>query len=643
MHKVKTPVEGSKDSTWIAEVSIVKSTTVEGATSRAKSNVDKVDLLNSLTTAKLSTLPTPPPSSLSSSLLSAVSVVYSPEELSIKISSLTEELVALSNNGFSHDIINIRIEGHDVPDLCIVDLPGIIRTTTVGQSKSVISEVDSLLESFIKQPRTIILAVIPSNQDVATIDVLERAAKCDPMGSRTIGVLTKPDLVDKGAECEVIQVMKNLRKPLALGYVMVKNRNQNQLNNNLSLSDAMTEESNYFKTHADWSTLDQSCVGVRSLSNRLTKILVHRAHESLPTMISELNDKLNRINDELVACGDEGPVDAVDRSRILLKIISRFGQTLRQISSGEYRDSLTMEVQELRIKYAIKEIIASMQSNLSQKIPNFHASTASNDDTEYIAKQLNELRGRELPGFMSVRLLLATASTDIDLWKVEVENAIARVVEVYMRTSSVLISRISGQYPTICDSVMSVVRHTLHVQSKEMIRRTDELFDGADATLVDDKDFIASINRIRLSRFDNAIADIMDSAKEMRPGKMEKEELKQHVQELLGQTYMKYHSIGYGPSVQIEDIRAALGSYWHAAENRLNDSVANTIDLVLLKDASETIETSLLSLAQNWTYDTNTLDAMLSEEPETVAKRASLKERKHVITQAIDRINRMNK
>lgn len=61
---------------------------------------------------------------------------------------------------------------------------GIIRTTTVGQTRNVITEVDMLLESFIKQARTIILAVIPANQDVATIDVLERAAKFDPMGSR---------------------------------------------------------------------------------------------------------------------------------------------------------------------------------------------------------------------------------------------------------------------------------------------------------------------------------------------------------------------------------------------------------------------------------------------------------------------------
>ena len=55
---------------------------------------------------------------------------------------------------------------------------------------------------------------------------------------------------------------------------------------------------------------------------------------------------------------------------------------------------------------------------------------------------------------------------------------------------------------------------------------------GADATLVDDKDFIASINRIRLSRFDDAITEVMNNAKESKPGKMEKEDLKNYVKVL---------------------------------------------------------------------------------------------------------------
>lgn len=64
----------------------------------------------------------------------------------------------------------------------------------------------------------------PPAQDIATVDILERAQKVDPRGERTIGVLTKPDLIGPGNEDEVLAVLHNVRKPLQLGYVMVKNR-----------------------------------------------------------------------------------------------------------------------------------------------------------------------------------------------------------------------------------------------------------------------------------------------------------------------------------------------------------------------------------------------------------------------------------
>jgi hypothetical protein len=88
--------------------------------------------------------------------------------------------------------------------------------------------VNSLIEGYLQQERTIILAVVPANQDVATIDILERAKKVDPEGDRTIGVLTKPDLIGPGNEEEALSVLNNVRKPLKLGYIMVKNRYEKQ-------------------------------------------------------------------------------------------------------------------------------------------------------------------------------------------------------------------------------------------------------------------------------------------------------------------------------------------------------------------------------------------------------------------------------
>ena len=560
--------------------------------------------------------------------------ISSPEELAQIINSFSDQLSKSSTNGFSRETINVHVDSPDVTDLNIVDLPGIIRTTTAGQSTAIIQEVDSLIESFIIQSRTIILAVIPANQDIATIDVLERAQKYDPKGKRTIGVLTKCDLVDEGGESQVINVVNNLSKPLSLGYIMVKNRNQQELKENMSPSSARTNEIKYFTEHSEWKKLDRSCLGIDTLSTRLTKVLVSQAQSQLPLMRSELQSKLDSILADMSTLGEEGPLDETDQRRLLLKLCSRFGQTLRQITIGDYRDEVAQSSPDLRVKFTIDEIIKDLKNNLSKSVPDF-------GDEEYSQKliqELTEMRGRELPGFMSARLLITSASADFEPWRIECENAISKITEVYARTSSVLVSKIAGQFPKLCSRVMELVESSCIHQSSEMMRRIEELFDGGGANgYINDEEFQESINSIRFRRFDNAVEACKQSAIETRPGKMTKDELKQHVKEMLGHMYMQFHSVGYGPSVHVDDAKEALKSYWHTSRNRLNDNVASIVDLQLLKGASELIEQDLISLAQQWSC-TDEMADILSERPESFYQRQVLKKKEEKVRAAIDKI-----
>jgi len=142
--------------------------------------------------------------------------VKDPQQLGSVIEALTESLL-LARGGDAtfeseHSIV-IELEAPNIPNLTVIDLPGIVRTRVEGQGATVMQDVDQLLDRYMQQERTIILAVIPSNVDIATVDILERASKADPMGVRTIGVLTKPDLIGAGNEDEVMQVLQGMRKP----------------------------------------------------------------------------------------------------------------------------------------------------------------------------------------------------------------------------------------------------------------------------------------------------------------------------------------------------------------------------------------------------------------------------------------------
>ena len=63
------------------------------------------------------------------------------------------------------------------------------------------------------------MAVTPANQDLANSDSLKLARKVDPQGNRTIGVLTKVDIMDEGTNC--VDIIQGKVYPLKLGYIGV--------------------------------------------------------------------------------------------------------------------------------------------------------------------------------------------------------------------------------------------------------------------------------------------------------------------------------------------------------------------------------------------------------------------------------------
>ena len=316
--------------------------------------------------------------------------VFSQKELADLLVKAAALVTSKTTEEFSTEIIHAVVESPNTPDLSVIDLPGIIRTTTAGQNKAVIAKVDELLNNFMKQPETVILAVIPANQDIATIDVLERAYNYDPMGVRTIGVLTKPDLIDKGGEEEVLAIMQNIRKPLKLGYVMVKNRSQAELKSTVTLQEAIRNEEQYFATHEIWQKIPPASRGVLPLSEKLSNIIVSRAMDRAPFLKWHLLDKLTKIEDKLRDLGVEIPQDEQEKRKMLIKTVSRYAQTLRQISVGDYRDQLAQSHFDLRIRYHVNELLTSLKNSLNMNMPDL----SSDAYAERLHNGISDMRGR---------------------------------------------------------------------------------------------------------------------------------------------------------------------------------------------------------------------------------------------------------
>ena len=120
------------------------------------------------------------------------------------IEDATENDPRCANKGISNVPINLTIVSPDVLNLTLIDLPGMTRVAVGDQPADINEQIRSMLLHFITQDNTIILAVTPANQDLANSDAIQLSKEVDPKGDRTVGVLTKLDLMDKGTDAMAI-------------------------------------------------------------------------------------------------------------------------------------------------------------------------------------------------------------------------------------------------------------------------------------------------------------------------------------------------------------------------------------------------------------------------------------------------------
>ena len=124
-----------------------------------------------------------------------------------------------SNKDISHIPIIVKIYSRNVVDLTMVDLPGITKIPTGDQPHDIEAKINELTMTYIKPRTAIIMAVCAANVDLANSDALKLARRVDPLGERTIGVITKIDLMDEGTNA--LDLLAGRIYPLRLGYVGV--------------------------------------------------------------------------------------------------------------------------------------------------------------------------------------------------------------------------------------------------------------------------------------------------------------------------------------------------------------------------------------------------------------------------------------
>ena len=229
------------------------------------------------------------------------------EQIKDYIKTKTTQLAG-NNMNISHKSIELRLYSNNVPNISFIDLPGIIMVacTDKGQPENITNQIETLLTSHVKHPKSIVLLIMQSRTDLETDLGMALIKKC--MNNKTIGILTKPDLLNSDSHIGEY-LLGNISKNLMLdyGYHVIKNRND-QESKDIDIIKSFELEKKYFENHHEYKKQNYNGkVGYESLINGITSILIKEIRKDISNVMFELIKLEGEINKKIILFGPKTP------------------------------------------------------------------------------------------------------------------------------------------------------------------------------------------------------------------------------------------------------------------------------------------------------------------------------------------------
>lgn len=241
---------------------------------------------------------------------------------------------------FGQDVLRIEVSGPTDLHLTVVDLPGIISVASEEQTAEDVKVVQHLVDTYVSNPRTIILAVIQASNDIANQAIIQKSRHFDKQGQRTVGIITKPDLINAGTEGRIALLAKNKdTTKLKLGFFLVKNPTPTELALGITVDQRQRSEERYFQS-SPWKeqSLSQERVGIKSLRTYLQSLLHKHIERELPKVRDDIRNLMRSVETDLAALGDDRPTAAYLRI-YLSRLATGFHTLTTSALNGTYQET----------------------------------------------------------------------------------------------------------------------------------------------------------------------------------------------------------------------------------------------------------------------------------------------------------------
>ena len=505
------------------------------------------------------------------------------------IEALTDEVCKKNKNIIDKPIV-LNVYSQTCPDLTLVDLPGVTRVPIGDQPKNIEQITKDMARRYAEDPLTIILCVIAANSDIPTSDGLMLAKEIDTSGSRTIGVLTKLDIMDAGTDAR--KVLLNEEIPLKLGYVGVKNRSKQDLVNKLSMEETSKKEREFFKSHPAYKSLPSGLLGTDVLINKLTKIYFRIIRENLPRIIKAINDRVRTAEDELQSLGQPMPTDDAGKMSLLWNMINEYCDIFRKVLQGKCNNK-NLNFLEGEGGFKIKILYKKL---LEEFTGEYKATAGYTDENINYALTIHE--GDSIPGFPSVDAFIYLLRPQLEKLKDPIEECFINVFQYLDFLSGKILERVFTRFPQAINDMTDLVTNYL-------IEERDKTKYLIDSVVEMEINYLFTNDYDYLNNFTTFIP------KHQRPVQGQNQ----------GNNQMNNNEIRPQPPIDaknifIKEIRNRIEAYFKLIVRNLRDSIPKIMGNYLVKEIQENMQLKLY----NKLYNAREMTDLLSE-PESVAER----------------------
>lgn len=391
-----------------------------------------------------------------------------------------------TSKAFSSDILRLELSGPEQPHLTLVDLPGLFQAGSRAQSDADSETVKALVLSYMRSPRSIILAVVSAKNDFNNQAITKYSRDIDPKGLRTLGLITKPDTLDKGSDSErfYIELAQNKDVKFRLGWHVLRNRDYAA--RNATLQERNIAEQEFFAS-GKWASLHPKQAGVHSLKPRLSKILKEQILAQLPIVLTQIQAGIQDCKHKLQALGPSR-VTVPQQQRYLLQVSQSFSRLVGAAADGLYSDpffgsaSTTLGAKK-RLRAVIQNLLTEFAETMrkdghKQAIVDDELAGMGNitrkDYVDQVKSLLKRSRGRELPGTFDPLIIGPLFHEQREPWA----NILDKTIDIVLKAVNFLIESVLSYHSngTTCAAILDhIINPQLQRLSRELRGKVNEL------------------------------------------------------------------------------------------------------------------------------------------------------------------------